>query len=390
MKVLVISPGTLPITVDHGGAIQNLLKIYLDYNETKDDKVVVYSVKLSNKMTDTNTYKNTEFRCVDKSSCISKIKIICNKLLKKIKPNNSNYYIKTVVKDLKKNDDIGNYDLIIFENGIEYIPYFKSEFANIPKIALHLHNDYLNINTKNAYNIVNMIDEVWCVSEFLKSRVLDITTDKDKVKCLYNSILDSRFSKDINVIDERNKLGIKADDFVYIYVGRLFPEKGLTELITAFNRLRIRKAKLIIIGSGKKILKKKDNYISSIKKMVNDNVIFLGQVNNKSIYKYYKLSDIQVIPSICNEAFGLIALEGICCGLPCITTGSGGLKEIYAENAVYVNKNNLIKELEEKMEWVYDNQDSLNKYTQGYGSIKSKYSLNKYTEQFYNLIHKVD
>ena len=279
------------------------------------------------------------------------------------------------------------YDLIIFENGIEYIEYFSKTFVDSPKKVLHLHNDYLNKNIKNAYNIVGLYDEIWCVSDFLKSRVEEIGNKNTNIKCLYNTVLKSRFEKSVDYHLERYKLGIEDDEFVYLYVGRVYPEKGLTELVDAFNQLNYKDTRLLIVGSGKKILKKKDKYIEFLKKQSNDKVIFLGQVNNNELYKYYKIANIQMIPSICNEAFGLIALEGVICGLPCITTGSGGLAEIYEDSALYVDKTNLTSELIIKMKYVYDNYSKLCKNNMSYKRIVEKYSLEKYCDNFYRLIH---
>ena len=46
MKILIISPGFHPVTGGHGGAVENLINIYLQENETKyNNEITVYSAK---------------------------------------------------------------------------------------------------------------------------------------------------------------------------------------------------------------------------------------------------------------------------------------------------------------------------------------------------------
>lgn len=50
------------------------------------------------------------------------------------------------------------------------------------------------------------------------------------------------------------------------------------------------------------------------------------------------MADVQVVCSICEEAAGLVAIEGMMSGLPLIITDSGGLPEYVGENAYAVLK----------------------------------------------------
>ena len=75
-------------------------------------------------------------------------------------------------------------------------------------------------------------------------------------------------------------------------------------------------------------------------------IIFTGYVNNEELYKYQQIADIQVIPSLCEEAAGLVAIEGMCAGLPLIVTRSGGLVEYVNEKcAMIVSKEAVVQNL---------------------------------------------
>lgn len=390
MRVLIITSGFFPVTEGQGGAVEKLVEYYLNYNENEQNKIDVYSVKTTSEKYDKKKYKNTKFRIIDKTKINFRIKRgiygILNKFTKKYIPN---AYIREVVKDFNRNRN-NNYDCIIFENGQDFIPYFKQKTKTKSKIILHLHNDYLNTETKNGQEIINNCDEIWAVSNFIKNRVEEINYKKIKVNLLYNTIDVTAIKKELTK-EDKNKLKQKLNienEFVFLYTGRLMKEKGVKELIIAFNELNKRydKIKLLIVG-GTKNLTDKDKYQAEIYELgkANKNIIFTGYINSNEIYKYYKISDAQVVPSICNEAFGLIVLEGIAANLPIIASNSGGIVEILGTSGNYVSRENIIKELIVKMEEeiTTDNND---KILEHYPKILEKFSLEKYCTNFSNLL----
>jgi N-acetyl-alpha-D-glucosaminyl L-malate synthase BshA len=56
-----------------------------------------------------------------------------------------------------------------------------------------------------------------------------------------------------------------------------------------------------------------------------DSVVFLGKQEN--IFEILSISDVVLIPSE-SESFGLVALEALACGVPCVSTNAGGLPEV--------------------------------------------------------------
>ena len=61
----------------------------------------------------------------------------------------------------------------------------------------------------------------------------------------------------------------------------------------------------------------------------------------------YGLADVLVIPTLCQEAFGMVALEGMVMRVPIISTKSGGLVEVLnADTAILIDRENIIDELE--------------------------------------------
>ncbi|HEV2820775.1 MAG TPA: glycosyltransferase [Solirubrobacteraceae bacterium] len=60
---------------------------------------------------------------------------------------------------------------------------------------------------------------------------------------------------------------------------------------------------------------------------------FLGWVGDDRLHALYRIADVCVVPSI-YEPFGLVALEAMASGCPCIVADTGGLREIVPDATV--------------------------------------------------------
>ncbi len=115
-----------------------------------------------------------------------------------------------------------------------------------------------------------------------------------------------------------------------LYCSRLEPSKGILTIMEAFKQINEELATLTIIGDG------------SLKKYVEANakgsINYLGFQNQ--VEKYYKSNDILILMSDF-ENFPLSILEAMSYGLPVITTGAGGIKEVVLDNINgWIIKNN--------------------------------------------------
>ena len=121
-----------------------------------------------------------------------------------------------------------------------------------------------------------------------------------------------------------------------LFLARLEKEKGIFELIDAFNNLTDSlKYNLIIAGSGRaedKVRRKVDEY-----KM--PNVTFEGFVENEKKIAVYTRADLYIFPSY-TEGMPNSVLEAMAFGLPVLTTKVGGLVDFFEEgkNGFYLEK----------------------------------------------------
>ena len=401
MKLLIISSGFYPVTNNMGGAIENLIETYLIENDkTFEDEITLYSVKTAKSMQEKN-FENTNIRVINKTTIIYKVKQILNLISSKFGRNyKGNTYIKEIIRDLKKKNEINAYDCIIVENIGKFIPIIKR--VTDSKVVLHLHNDYLNVDTENGENIVEACDNIWCVSEFICERVRKIIkngSEKNKVKLLYNGIDLSEMKKQLSKEEKENikrQYNINNDEKVIIYTGRLMPEKGVKELIQAYIELSKEKNDIVLLiaGGSRQINKNKNNFINKIHKLskkTKNRVIFTGRIPYKQLYKIYSIADIQVVPSIWEEAFGLTVVEGMNYEIPIIVTNSGGIPEIvHKDYELMVNRDlNIIQNLKDKMKYVLDNPEVAENITKEYPNKISKFTNEEYSNNFNILMKQI-
>ncbi|MDD4437862.1 MAG: glycosyltransferase family 4 protein [Erysipelotrichales bacterium] len=339
MNIAVLTSGILPVPASQGGAVENLIDFYLEFNElNKLHNIVVFSV-INHKYTNTIDADKTQTKYVI---------FRADKLLYRIKRkifgffhrnslyyhHHIEYYLFRALKLIKKK----NFDLIILENRPGYAEKVAKLFPETP-IVLHLHNDFLSKETKKSSILKARLSSVITVSDYIKRRTDAILPAKPSYTC-YNGIDLSRFQGNGKRFETRNQLKINEDEFVVVFSGRLIPEKGVKELIMAMHQLNNSSVKLLIIGGS--FFGDNAEITSYIKDLYRiafdfrDRVIFTGYKSYDEIPEMLKCADIAVVPSLWEEPFSLSCLEAMACGLPLIITNSGGMPEVVDENCAII------------------------------------------------------
>ncbi|MEA3490205.1 MAG: glycosyltransferase family 4 protein [Candidatus Omnitrophota bacterium] len=127
-----------------------------------------------------------------------------------------------------------------------------------------------------------------------------------------------------------------------IYVGRLFPSKGVHVLVEAARILKVKGYgfQVQIIGKGN------DDYEKAIKSDVEnyglkESFVFRGMVPQRDLPEYYRQADIAVIPSL-EEPFGITLIEAMASGLPVVASRVDAIPENVNDgmDGVLVDPNN--------------------------------------------------
>lgn len=125
----------------------------------------------------------------------------------------------------------------------------------------------------------------------------------------------------------REHLGIKPNDFVFIFVGRLVSDKGINELIKAFSSLKFDNVKLLLVGPmEKKLDPLKEETLRKIE--TNPSIIAVGF--QKDVRPYFAISNVLAFPSY-REGFPNVVIQAGAMELPCIVSNINGCNEIIIE-----------------------------------------------------------
>jgi len=163
-------------------------------------------------------------------------------------------------------------------------------------------------------------------------------TSENKLKVIgngsSNGIDTSYFDPELFSIEEnavlKTNLGIKKTDFVFIFVGRIVSDKGINELVEAFDKISLveENIKLLLVGPFEDEL---DPLQKKAKLLINNNdkIILVGYQND--VRPYFSISNCLVFPSY-REGFPNVVMQAGAMKLPSIVSDINGCNEIIENN----------------------------------------------------------
>ncbi|WMI67267.1 glycosyltransferase family 4 protein [Mangrovimonas sp. YM274] len=162
----------------------------------------------------------------------------------------------------------------------------------------------------------------------------------------------------------RNKLNIKNEDVVFIYLGRVVKDKGINELVSAFDQLskEFQNSKLLIVGPREDDL---DPISQESEIIITNNSQIIVPGAQSDIRPFVAISDVLAFPSY-REGFPNVVLQASCMGLPCIVTDINGCNEIISdgENGIIIPPKD-VKALLKAMKFMMENPKNRIKMSEG-------------------------
>ena len=159
-------------------------------------------------------------------------------------------------------------------------------------------------------------------------------TNENKLKVIgkgSSNGIDTEHFKKSNVSESqqeqlKSKLGISDTDFVFTFVGRLVTDKGINELIDAFNTINRtnQNIKLLLVGTLETELDPLNNDTLQIIES-NKNIISVGWQTD--VRPYFAIADALTFPSY-REGFPNVVMQACAMELACIVTDINGCNEI--------------------------------------------------------------
>jgi glycosyltransferase involved in cell wall biosynthesis len=212
-----------------------------------------------------------------------------------------------------------------------------------------MHCDWLNdLNYDALLPRLMMCDQIIGCSNYITEHVgARFTQLASRCSTIYNGVDINQFlpiTKNLSPVIHR--------DYKLLFISRISPEKGVHDLIEAFNIVNIQNPNTQLFLLGQKVSLRKDFLVSISKdplindlsrfykgdvyyrlltQKINQNAInkvhFIGHVDHTEIPFYFRDSTILINPSIV-EPFGISIVEAMASGVPVIATNVGGIPEI--------------------------------------------------------------
>ena len=387
----IIMGGVMPVPAVCGGAIETLItSIVKKYSKENGLRLTIFSVyhkeavEAAKKYPDvrfvwphTNTFWN-----LSKHAVFLAVRELTGKTIRVLQRHYNE--IAPVIQKEK-------FDLLIVEGGDEQAVIDIAKGYTREQLVFHAHIHFIP-----KEEVVKGYGHMIGVSEFVVreyERAYKIPVDTHVLK---NAIDVDRFNKTISEkerVNFRKELGLQEDDFVVLYVGRLIQVKGILELMQAILSIEDKHVKLLCIGSanfGKWAFSSYEKKVKRLSEQNKDRIIFTGYVDNAEVYKYAAVADIQCVPSLWEEAAGLVVLEAMAEGIPTIITNSGGMVEYVNENeTLIVERENIITNLKKGICYLKENLGVRKQMSENARMQSRKYDEAFYYKNFIETINKI-
>ncbi len=221
---------------------------------------------------------------------------------------NARFYIHSIAGALfaKKN----KISCAVLEHGSGHLKVHNKVLDRIGEIYEHFHTFILKCICNQFYGTCEACN-MWLRHFHIESKGI-----------IYNAINMQEVEKSLCKKNEyRKKYGIKEEDKVIVFTGRLIKEKGLLNLLDAFEKLNQKRKDVYLLIAGVGELEE------TIKKRENKHIIYLGYIEHEDVFRLLDEGDIYCLPSV-SEAFCGGVLEAVACKCYVITTAQGGSKEL--------------------------------------------------------------
>ena len=195
--------------------------------------------------------------------------------------------------------------------------------------------------------------------------------------------------------EAKTYIGIKPEDRMILFVGRIEPLKGVDTLLQAMACLQLKEAQrpvhLAIIGGDPTASPEQMTVeMARLQKLcevlgLDQSVVFLGKRDQDKLPYYYSAAEVLVMPSH-YESFGMVALEAMACGTPVIASEVGGLAYLVRDGETgFTIPAEEPDALCEKLTWLLNDSELHQKMSRQAAEYAQDYAWEKIAKQIVNV-----
>ena len=311
-----------------------------------------------------------------------------------------------LINELIKKEGV-NYDVVVAHDWLSIMGGVTVKKESELPLVFHVHSTEKGRTLGNGSSVVSnielrgakMADMIITVSYAMKDELIQLGFPKDKIEVAYNGVDPQKYDPESVSSEQVQKIksfyGLKDDDLMILFLGRLVGVKGVDKLIMAMPHVlsKIPNARLVIVGVGDQ-----QEYLMNLTRTMrlNEYVRFrFDFIPEEERILHYAACDVAVFPSY-YEPFGIVALEAMSMEKPVVVGAAGvsGMREIVVccsdeQCGYHIDPNNpsdiawgIISSLEnpERKKWLGKN---------GRKRVLNEFTWNKITEKTLQLYEDV-
>jgi len=245
-----------------------------------------------------------------------------------------------LINELIKKEGM-KYDIVVAHDWLSVMGGVTVKKESGLPLAFHVHSTEKGRTLGNGSSVVSnielrggsMADMVVTVSYAMKDELIKLGFPRDKIQVSYNGVDPQKYNPESVSAEQVRKIresyGLKDDDLMILFLGRLVGVKGVDKLIMAMPHVlsKIPKARLVIVGVGDL-----QEYLTNLTRTMrlDEYVRFrFDFIPEEDRIFHYAACDIAVFPSL-YEPFGIVALEAMSMEKPVVVGAAGvsGMREI--------------------------------------------------------------
>ena len=180
--------------------------------------------------------------------------------------------------------------------------------------------------------MANRAERVIACSAYMREHISDIyDLPEQRIAVIPNGIDPADLVPVDDLVTLRSRFAA-PDERLVLLVGRLVYEKGFQLALEALPGLieRVGNVRFIVAGSGTAEQELREQ---ATRLGLDAHGSFVGWIGDDVLHSLYRIADLTVVPSI-YEPFGLVALEAMASGCPCLVADTGGLREVVPNDDV--------------------------------------------------------
>lgn len=230
--------------------------------------------------------------------------------------------------------------------------------------------------------IVARVDHFVAVSNFIAEELEVLGVPRERISVIYNAPPLRKRDPEPDRLPENSQH--------LLFIGQLGEHKGVDRLVEAFRRIAqvYPKARLTIIGrisawTG-------DDWARALRDctladpVLVDRVIFVGET--EAIFAYLASAAVLVVPSVCEEALGVVAVEAKVAARPSVVFPRGGLPELI-EHGIdgYVCRDTSVEALVEGLRYYLEDQERTLAHGRAALASISRLGIDRFAESWLNV-----